>query len=41
MGGSTEDSVDVIKKYQDHITCWVSECDGGIYPCMNNGLLAL
>lgn len=37
-GGSTDDSVDVIKKYKDHIDYWVSEPDGGIYPGMNKGL---
>ena len=37
-GGSTDGSVDVIKKYENHIDCWVSERDGGIYPGMNKGL---
>ena len=37
-GGSTDDSVDVIKKYENHIDYWVSEPDGGIYPGMNKGL---
>lgn len=37
-GGSTDGSVDVIKKYEKHIDYWVSERDGGIYPGMNKGL---
>ena len=37
-GGSTDDSVNVIKKYESRIDYWVSERDGGIYPGMNKGL---
>ena len=37
-GGSTDNSVDVIKKYEKHIDYWVSEPDGGIYFGMNKGL---
>lgn len=39
-GGSTDGSVDVIKRYADNIDYWVSERDGGIYPGMNKGLRA-
>ena len=37
-GGSMDNSVDVIKKYEKHIDYWVSEHDGGIYSGMNKGL---
>ena len=38
-GGSTDNSVDVIHKYEQHIYYWVSEHDGGIYQGMNKGLI--
>lgn len=37
-GGSTDGTVDIIKKYAERISFWVSEPDGGIYPAMNKGL---
>jgi glycosyltransferase involved in cell wall biosynthesis len=37
-GGSTDGTVDIIKKYEDHIDYWVSEKDGGIYDAMNKGI---
>lgn len=37
-GGSSDGSIDIIKKYEQHIDYWVSELDGGIYQGMNKGL---
>lgn len=38
-GGSTDDSIEIIKEYADKITYWVSEPDKGIYHAMNKGIL--
>lgn len=37
-GGSTDGSVEVIKKYDSHITYWVSEKDKGQSDAINKGL---
>jgi glycosyltransferase involved in cell wall biosynthesis len=37
-GGSTDGTIDIIKKYEDYIDYWVSEKDGGIYDAMNKGI---
>jgi glycosyltransferase involved in cell wall biosynthesis len=37
-GGSTDQTVDIIKKYVNHISYWVSEKDNGVYDAMNKAL---
>lgn len=37
-GGSTDNSVEVIKEYADRIDFWISERDKGVYNAMNKGL---
>ena len=37
-GGSTDGTIDVIKRYKDHIDYWSSEKDMGIYYGFNRGL---
>lgn len=40
-GGSTDGTLDIIKKYEDKIDYWVSEKDSGIYDAMNKGIDAV
>ncbi|MEL4403096.1 glycosyltransferase, partial [Shewanella algae] len=37
-GGSTDNSVSIIKKYSEHIAYWVSEADNGQAHAINKGL---
>lgn len=37
-GGSADNSVDVVKKYENKIKFWVSEKDNGIYDAQNKGV---
>lgn len=38
-GGSTDGTIEVIKKYEKKIFYWVSEPDKGIYDAMNKGIV--
>ena len=39
-GGSSDGTIDIIKKYQNHISYWISEKDAGIYDAMNRGIVS-
>ena len=38
-GASTDESVNILKQYDNRITFWISEPDTGIYNAMNKGIL--
>ena len=37
-GGSTDKTIEIIKKYESHITHWISESDKGISDAFNKGI---
>jgi len=37
-GGSTDGTIDIIRRYEDRIAHWISEPDRGIYDAWNKGL---
>ena len=38
-GGSTDKTVEIIRKYEDSLDLWISEKDLGIYHAMNKGII--
>ncbi|WP_073346873.1 glycosyltransferase family 2 protein [Bacteroides congonensis] len=38
-GASTDNSIDVIRKYERNLAYWISEPDGGVYNAMNKGIV--
>ncbi|MCK5003480.1 MAG: glycosyltransferase [Candidatus Aminicenantes bacterium] len=38
-GGSTDGSLEIIKKYEKYLDRWISEPDSGIYDAMNKGII--
>src|ERR1051325_5477052 len=37
-GGSSDDSVDIIRRYERHLACWISEPDRGQVHAINKGI---
>ena len=40
-GGSTDGTIDIIRKYENNLYYWISESDSGIYDAMNKAILKL
>lgn len=38
-GGSSDNSLAIIKKHEARLACWVSESDAGLYDAMNKGVI--
>lgn len=39
-GGSTDNTLDIIRRYENQIDYWISEKDNGIYDAFNKGVLS-
>ncbi|MDJ1504014.1 glycosyltransferase family 2 protein [Xanthocytophaga agilis] len=39
-GGSTDETLNIIRRYEHHLSYWISEPDKGLYDAMNKGLKA-
>jgi len=37
-GGSTDETMEILTKYEEQIDYWISEADGGLYDAMNKGI---